>query len=149
MSRKLRELHAHEYENVCAWAIKENWPGLVKGEVITHEGFLKILMLPGHLSFAMSEEGASALGFGQIWLSPNGKTNLIRILVDPAMRGRGIGKNLCALLLAEALRISNTAQVFLRVRRDNLPAVAVYRFLSFKDIEGESNADVLAMAYGL
>ncbi|WP_084299980.1 GNAT family N-acetyltransferase [Chitinimonas koreensis] len=149
MSTKLRELHVEEHKIVCAWAMKENWPGLVKGEVLTHEDFPKILTLPGHLSFAMSEEESSVLGFGQIWLSPNGKANLVRIIVDPAMRGRGFGKSLCSLLLAEALRIPNIAHVFLRVRRDNLSAVAVYRALGFADIEGESNANVLAMAYGL
>jgi len=147
MSTKLRELHVEEHNIVCAWAMEENWPALVKGEVLTHEDFPRILALPGHLSFAMSEEGSSVLGFGQIWLSQNGKVNLVRIIVDPAMRGRGIGKRLCALLLAEALNLPNVTHVFLRVRRDNLPAVAVYRALGFASVETESNENVLAMAY--
>lgn len=147
MTTELRELHADEYATVCAWAVKENWPGTVKGELITQDGFLKVLTLPAHLSFALSEPGAPALGFGQIWLSPNGRANLVRIIVDPAMRGRGLGKRLCALLLAQALRLPDVTQVVLKVRRDNLPALAVYRQLGFKDIEAESHAHVLAMAY--
>ncbi len=147
MGAKLRELHPDEYTAACAWAIAERWPGLVKGSVLTYEEFSKILNLEGHLSFAMSEEGSPAIGFGQIWLSSNGKANLVRILVAPAMRGRGLGKQLCSLLLAKALRMPNVKQVSLRVHKDNRPAVAVYRSLGFRELEGESNAQVLAMAY--
>ena len=149
MDTKLRELHPSEYIAACNWAIAEQWPGLVKGSVLTHEEFPKILSLPSHFSFAMSEKGSLAFGFGQIWLSPNGKTNLVRILVAPAMRGKGLGKRLCALLLTEALRMPNVKLVSLRVRRNNLPAVAVYRSIGFHELEAESNADVLAMAYAV
>ena len=147
MHTKLRELLPGEYVAACNWAIAEQWPGLVKGSVLTHGEFPKILNLPSHYSFAMSEEGSLAIGFGQIWLSPNGKTNLVRILVAPAMRGKGHGKRLCSLLLKEALHMPNVKQVSLRVRRNNLPAVGAYRSIGFHKLESESNAGVLAMAY--
>lgn len=75
MTTELRELHADKYATVCAWARKENWPGTVKGELITHDGFLKVLALGAHHSFALSETGAPALRFGQNWLSPHGRAN--------------------------------------------------------------------------
>jgi ribosomal-protein-alanine N-acetyltransferase len=146
MDLKLRALRTEEYPRVWAWAAAEAWPGLVKGSVLTEDDFSKILGLPGHVSFALSDEGQPALGFGQIWHAPTGKTNLVRLLVDPAMRGKGFGKRLCSLLLAEALRTPNVERVCLRVRKDNAPAVAVYRSLGFRELEEESNADVLAMA---
>lgn len=147
MGTRLRELHIDEYLAVCAWAIAEEWPALVKGSLLTYEDFPKILAQPGHLSFAMSEDESPAIGFGQIWSSPNGKTNLVRILVDPAFRGKGFGKSLCSLLLKEALCLPNVKEVRLRVRRDNIPAVAVYLSLGFRELEAESHATVLAMAY--
>jgi len=144
----LRDLLPDEHHLVCAWAQAEHWPGLVKGSVLTREEFPNLINLPGHISFAISQQGLPALGFGQIWSGPNGRINLVRILVDPAMRGRGVGKRLCALLLEQALRLPTVTQVFLRVRRDNAPAVAVYCSLGFREIEEESNADVLAMVCG-
>jgi ribosomal protein S18 acetylase RimI-like enzyme len=147
MHTKLRQLHTNEYHSVCSWAIAEHWPGLIKGQLLTIEEFPHILKLASHFSFALSEEDAAVIGFGQIWLAPNGSTNLVRLLVDPALRGQGYGKRLCALLLAEALRMPGCTQVKLRVRRDNLPAVAVYRSIGFCELEAESNEHVLAMAY--
>jgi len=120
---------------------------LVKGSLLTGDEFPQVLKLPGHFSFAMSGEASPAIGFGQIWLAPNGTTNLVRILVDPAMRGRGFGKRLCSLLLAEALRMPHVQQVNLRVRRDNRPAVAVYRSIGFSELEAQSHADVMTMAF--
>ncbi|MEJ6004024.1 GNAT family N-acetyltransferase [Paucibacter sp. AS339] len=144
----LRDLLPDEQQFVCAWAQAEHWPGLVKGSTLTREEFPNILHLPGHMSFAVSLQGLPAFGFGQIWCAPNGRANLVRILVDPAMRGQGLGRRLCALLLEQALLLPKVTEVFLRVRRDNAPAVAVYRSLGFREIQEESNPDVLAMVYG-
>ena len=148
MNMTLREFRSEEYSPICSWAIAELWPGLVKGQLLALHEFPAILTLPGHFSFAMSEEGCAATGFGQIWRSPNGATNLVRILVDPAMRGQGFGKRLCTLLLAEALRMPDVRHVKLRVSRQNLPAIAVYRSIGFSQLESESNTHALAMAYG-
>ncbi|MEJ6001164.1 GNAT family N-acetyltransferase [Paucibacter soli] len=142
----LRALTPDEYGCVCAWAIAEQWSGLRKGSVLRSEEFSDILGLPGHSSFAMSEgEDAPVIGFGQIWQSPNGRSNLVRILIDPGLRGRGHGKQLCALLLAKALALATDREVYLRVRSDNLPAIAVYRSLGFRDLEAESHPHVLVM----
>lgn len=148
MNMTLRALRPEEYSTICSWAIAEQWPGLVKGQLLTVDEFPAILSLPGHFSFAMSKDGCAATGFGQIWQSPNGATNLIRILIDPAMRGQGYGKRLCALLLSEALRMPDVRQVKLRVSRQNLSAIAVYRSIGFCELESESNTHALAMAYG-
>lgn len=146
MNTKLRELHPNEFHAVCSWAISEQWPGLIKGQLLSYDEFPQIIQLPNHFSFAMSEEACAAIGFGQIWLAPNGTSNLVRLLVDPAQRGQGYGKRLSALLLAEALRMPGCTQVKLRVRRDNFPALAVYRSIGFRELEAESNQHVLAMA---
>jgi ribosomal protein S18 acetylase RimI-like enzyme len=143
----LRQLRPDEYRTVCSWAIAEQWPGLVKGHPLTYDEFPQILGLPGHFSFALSGEASPAIGFGQVWIAPNGTKNLVRILVDPAMRGKGFGRRLCSLLLAEALRMPYVQQVKLRVRRDNLSAVAVYRSIGFRELAAESNVHILAMAY--
>ena len=147
MNPTLRPPHPEQYRTVCSWAIAEQWPGLVKGSLLSYDEFPQILGLPGHLSFELGEEGSPAIGFGQVWVATIGTVNLVRILIDPALRGKGLGKQLSSLLLAEALRLPNVQQVKLRVRRDNLPAVAVYRSIGFRELASESNANVMAMAY--
>lgn len=144
---QLNALQTADVARVCAWAMAEAWPGLVKGQVVTPEGFPRLLELPGHASYALSVPDTSAVGFGQIWVSPNGRTNLVRLLVDPTLRGRGLGKRLCALLLSEALRRPGVSQVFLRVKRDNGPAVAVYRSLGFVEVPAESQDTAMTMVY--
>jgi ribosomal protein S18 acetylase RimI-like enzyme len=59
-----------------------------------------------------------------------------------------LGRQLSALLLQEALRIAAGGQVKLRVRRDNVPALSIYSALGFRVLDDESNAEVLAMAFG-
>ena len=58
------------------------------------------------------------------------KPELARILVDPALRRRGIGRRLTA-LLGERARAAGFVDVWLRVVPDNEPALAAYRAAGF------------------
>lgn len=49
--------------------------------------------------------------------------------VDPAFQGRGLGRGLMDVLLAEADRLGGP--VFLEVRTDNAPAIGLYESLGF------------------
>lgn len=147
MNPSLRHLLPEERQAVCAWAMAERWPGLTKGQQLTCDEFVQMLELPGHHSFALSEGLSPAVGFGQIWLAPDGTVNLVRLLIDPSKRGNGLGRRLCTLLLAEAMHTFDANRVKLRVRRDNQPAIAVYRALKFRELEAESNQQVMAMVY--
>nr|WP_281375134.1 GNAT family N-acetyltransferase [Aquabacterium terrae] len=110
--------------------------------------FVQLLRLPQHYSHALADEAGSVVGFGQVWINPAGRVNLVRVLVDPARRGQGIGRRLCALLFAEAQRHSADGSVWLRVRRDNAAAISVYRALGFEVIEIESNDVACSMRFG-
>lgn len=142
----LRPISPTEYELIAAWAIAEGWPGRNKHVALTQADFPALIEQSGHYNFCLGEPGAAPLGFGQVWISPSNTTNLVRIIIDPSRRGQGLGKTLCRLLLAEARRISPRQAVKLRVYRDNLAAVSVYRALGFEVLMEESNAEVLAMA---
>ena len=71
--------------------------------------------------------------------------HLGRIIVSPHERGRGYGKALCNLLIAEALSATNAERITLRVYRDNAPVFSIYSNLGFLVVESESNAEVFAM----
>jgi ribosomal protein S18 acetylase RimI-like enzyme len=57
---------------------------------------------------------------------------LYDVFVDPALRGRGLARALCARLLADA-RAAGVASAYLQVEADNASARAVYARLGFAD----------------
>jgi ribosomal protein S18 acetylase RimI-like enzyme len=74
------------------------------------------------------------VGFGQIVPKLNERLHLARLIIDPTMRGRGLGRELTSRLLQTASR--NGARVIsLNVVRDNTPAVTLYRALGFQERE--------------
>ncbi len=85
------------------------------------------------------------MGFGQYWLTAPGAAHLGRIIVSPQARGRGLGRVLMQLLGAEALRSPGVQRLTLRVYRDNLAAVALYRDLGFQPVDDASTLELLFM----
>lgn len=85
------------------------------------------------------------MGFGQYWLTAPGTAHLGRIIVSPQARGRGLGRVLMQLLGAEALRAPGVQRLTLRVYRDNIAAVALYRDLGFQPVEHASTPELLFM----
>jgi ribosomal-protein-alanine N-acetyltransferase len=148
MSHTLRPLQGTEIKSVANWAIAEGWPGREKQIQLTAQEFMELLKLPGHLSFCMSEQDQPPIGFGQVWVGPENIVSLVRVIVDQNLRGRGFGKQLSALLLAEARKLPQAKLVKLRVQRSNIAAVSVYTSLGFRVIDAESNSSVYAMAAG-
>jgi ribosomal protein S18 acetylase RimI-like enzyme len=72
-----------------------------------------------------------AVGYGEVWTDfEAGEVELGRILVKPTERGRGIGRQLVAFLLADAAR-SGYAKAFVRVIPDNASAIACYTRCGF------------------
>jgi [ribosomal protein S18]-alanine N-acetyltransferase len=71
------------------------------------------------------------VGFGQVIVKPIGRAHLATIIVDPAVRGRGYGKQLVAALLAQARLQGST--ISLNVDALNATALALYLGLGFAD----------------
>jgi ribosomal protein S18 acetylase RimI-like enzyme len=70
-------------------------------------------------------------GYGEVWCDPEAdEAELARILVDPAVRGRGVGRALVGLLAGEA-RGAGYRDIWLRVISWNEPALACYRAAGF------------------
>jgi len=102
-------------------------------------------MVPNSSSFSMAQGNGVPLGFGQFWPRGERAVHLGRIIVSPHKRGRGYGKKLCSLLIAEALSATNAEVITLRVYRDNVSAFSIYSNLGFLIVESESNEEVFAM----
>ena len=79
----------------------------------------------GHPYLAARVEGA-LVGYAGLGLA-GPEAEVHTLAVDPAYQGRGIGRELLRALLA----LAGNATVFLEVRTDNEPAIALYRSEGF------------------
>ena len=104
-----------------------------------------LLEFPDRASRGFWEEGTSLVGFGQYWVREPGSVHLGRILVAPEARGRGLGRELCRCLMAEAVRATGASMVTLRVYRDNLRARALYASLGFRPGAAAPEADPILL----
>lgn len=74
---------------------------------------------------------SSVVGYGEIWEDPQeDEAELARLIVDPARRGRGVGRAIAAELTAEARRLG-WSDIWLRVEPDNEPALRCYAAAGF------------------
>jgi ribosomal protein S18 acetylase RimI-like enzyme len=72
------------------------------------------------------------VGYGEIWEDPDeDEAELARLIVDPARRGRGLGRLLATSLLGETRRLG-WVDVWLRVAPDNEPAHRAYAAAGFR-----------------
>ena len=94
-------------------------------------------------SFALAA-GDDLVAFGQLLRRDNGLLHLARILVDPARRGGGSGRQLCQGLIEVAVK-RGTRGVSLFVYSDNQGARRLYAGLGFEEIPGQSSATVICM----
>ncbi|MER7248005.1 GNAT family N-acetyltransferase [Kribbella sp. NPDC000426] len=79
-------------------------------------------------------DGDQPVGYGEIWLDDEeDEVELARIIVDPELRGRGVGGELVRALLGPALD-AGYSEVFLRVRPENAAAIRAYHGSGFVDV---------------
>jgi ribosomal protein S18 acetylase RimI-like enzyme len=79
-------------------------------------------------------DGDRPVGYGEIWLDDEeDEVELARIIVDPTLRGRGVGGELVRALLGPALD-AGYSEVFLRVRPENAAAIRAYHGSGFVDV---------------
>lgn len=77
------------------------------------------------------KEGEIAAGFVLVRSAP-GEEELLLIAVDPAYRGRGLGRNLLGLFAQDAAERGAT-RIFLEMRANN-PAESLYKSFGFNQI---------------
>ncbi len=96
-------------------------------------------------SFTLTDSGPVTLGFGQVWLRDGDAARLMRIIVAPPLRGLGVGRSLCRLLIGHAADVIGARAVTLAVYRDNVAALALYRGLGFVPVDSRSTEESLVM----
>ncbi|HEY2076608.1 MAG TPA: ribosomal protein S18-alanine N-acetyltransferase [Streptosporangiaceae bacterium] len=87
---------------------------------------------PASRYYLVAEEAGTIVGYAGL-LAAGGQADVLTIAVSAARWGQGIGSQLLADLLEEAVRRGCT-EVFLEVRADNTRAQRLYRWWGFDDI---------------
>lgn len=81
--------------------------------------------------YLLTVESGDLIGYGEVWVdAEEDEAELARLVIDPALRGRGHGRLLTTLLTAEARRLG-FSDIWLRVVPENAPAIACYRAAGF------------------
>jgi len=82
-------------------------------------------------SFVLVDPAGNTVGFGQALARPPDTVHLGRIIVDPALRGQGLGSVLCGKLIEAAIARHRPGRITLNVYRSNAPACKLYTALGF------------------
>ena len=147
MSLMLRPARPSDFLVLAAWvpdaAACKRWAGPRVPFPFAPEHLEGLLEARERPSYGLWEDGSALVAFGQYWVQAPGRAHLGRILVAPAARGRGLGRELCRHLMGEAVRATGARVVTLRVYRDNTVAQALYTSLGFRPVASECTNDSL------
>ena len=69
----------------------------------------------------------AVIGFGQVLPRDDNFLHLARLIVDPGLRGQGIGRNLCVALMNIGAAKHHAKCFTLNVYESNVAAVKLYR----------------------
>ncbi|WP_192497292.1 N-acetyltransferase [Halospina sp. K52047b] len=95
-------------------------------------------------AYVLVDPASKVVGFGQVLSRGGNALHLARLIVEPRLRGQGVGRDLCAALV-DIGYASQPAEYFtLNVYESNRAAVRLYQALGF-EIKERGDSGVLAM----
>lgn len=79
----------------------------------------------------VAEHEGRVVGYA-IWRIYGGLAHIVNVVAAPDVRGRGVGRALMD-ALRDGIRADGVRRWYLNVKRDNVPAIALYRAFGFED----------------
>lgn len=151
MTEFLHPVQPPHYAAIGAWldsaSATQRWAGPGVAYPLAPEAFAQALQLSQRPGWVLLDARDQCVGFGQYWPTTAGTLHLGRIIVSPQARGRGLGRVLMQALMGQALQSAGVEQLTLRVYRDNVAAVTLYRDLGFQPLEDASTPELLFMQH--
>ena len=130
----LRAAVEADVEDLMRWFRNFNdvniWGGPAFRYPFTRETFFEDLQWHRMASFGLFDASDKLAGFGQLY-DRDQRIHLARLVVDPAPRGRGLGRRLIELLMAAGRERYPHDEFSLFVYRANESAYRCYRSLGF------------------
>lgn len=96
-------------------------------------------------SFSLMDRKVNLAAFGQTLIREPGTVHLARIIVSPALRGKGIGRILCQELIGAGVERYQAAAMSLNVYKDNRAALSLYQSLGFAIVSEDSKNNWYSM----
>lgn len=133
---KLQPATDQDFRSVISWipdgTACKLWAGpLVRFPLSLENLKAKIEYRPEN-TYSLKDDNGTMLGFGQILEKPDSRVHLARIIVSPSHRHKGIGKQLCRLLMGAGRRQYGECVFSLNVYAANSAAIALYRKMGFR-----------------
>jgi len=138
MEYKLRPATVDDLQIILAWITSPELLKLWGGPKLTYppaaERTWQEIGATDQNTFALVDEAGNVVGFGQTLLREPDSVHLGRIIVSPAVRGKGLGRILCQQLIQKATKQYQPARVTLNVYKYNAPAYNLYKSLGFREL---------------
>lgn len=151
MTEYLYPVQPPHYAVIGAWldsaSATQRWAGPGVAYPLAPDAFAEALQLQQRPGWVLLDARDQCVGFGQYWPTTSGTLHLGRIIVSPQARGHGLGRVLMQALMAQALQSTGVERLTLRVYRDNVAAVTLYRDLGFQSMEDASTPELLFMQH--
>lgn len=144
----LRKAELEDVTTVLSWLNTEQafrlWAGPAVRYPATPKSAWSDIEASEQNTYALINAEGQMVAFGQILRREGGIVHLARLVVDPASRGRGVGRGLYVALMKEG-RLEHSVNAFtLKVYEANKPAFHLYQSLGF-ELNGSANSGAVAM----
>ncbi|WP_157982834.1 GNAT family N-acetyltransferase [Aliidiomarina minuta] len=145
---ELRAAEASDLVTILNWVANERECQMWAGPAICYTATPELIWSDIHASqessFVLLNTHTALAGFGQLRLRAEQGVHLARLIVDPELRGQGIGKQLCRALMKEGTEKHKAPHFTLNVYESNKGAIKLYQSLGF-EIKTKDKAGLIAM----
>lgn len=153
MEYKLRPATVDDLQIILAWITSPELLKLWGGPKLTYppaaERTWQEIGATEKNAFALVDEAGNIVGFGQTLLREPDAVHLGRVIVSPAVRGKGLGRVLCRQLIQKAIAQYHPARITLNVYKYNTPAYQLYKSLGFCELSEDSTQNSCRMCLQL
>jgi len=135
---KLRPFDHRNLSTLLSWIKSERelrmWAGETFPTLPNERTFRTHLNRQRVKAYQAEDQSGRFMGYAELVGRTGGDGIICRVIVDPARRGMGLGKDLVELLSEEAFRKVRFKRLLLNVFTFNTPALRCYRSLGFRPL---------------
>jgi ribosomal protein S18 acetylase RimI-like enzyme len=130
----LRGMIEADIDELMSWFVHAEdvniWGGPSFRYPFTRDSFIEDIHWDRMATFSLHSPSGAFAAFGQLY-ERFGCMNLARLVVNPSIRGEGVGKRLIKMLMLKGPSLFGSDKFSLFVLRENIPAYECYKSMGF------------------